>query len=96
MPVNEREGILFPLANAADDRKNVASMMKRVLGQKVPVLLDAMEDATSHAYAALPNRYYLIAEAGRVRFRARPGPGGADPDGLEAAIIELLGERMDT
>ena len=79
MPVNELEGILFPQATVADDRKNVASTMRREMDQKIPVLLDTMDDATNHAYAALPNRYYLIDEAGesgsgRGLVRAAPIP----------------------
>lgn len=62
------------------------------LALDLPVLLDALDDATAAAYDALPDRLYLIDAQGRVAYRSPPGPEGFRPPDLAAAIEALLAE----
>jgi len=57
----------------------------------IPLLVDGMDDAAGIAYAAAPDRLYLIGAAGRVLWKSGKGPAGFDPAGLEAAIRTALG-----
>ncbi len=73
------------------ERRGVAEVcMTRLALEPIPALVDGLDDAVNLAYAAWPDRLYLIGRDGRVAFRGRPGPSGFQPDELEAAIrIEL-------
>ncbi len=50
------------------------------------MLIDEMSEETNHAYGAIPDRLFLIDEAGRVAFKGDPGPMGFQPDVWESAI----------
>jgi hypothetical protein len=75
-----------------DERADVARTctVELALGE-IPLLIDGMDDATERAYAAWPDRLFLIDAEGRIAYRGEPGPRGFRPDELEAAITRLLG-----
>lgn len=56
----------------------------------IPTLVDELDDAVGRAYAAWPDRLYLIGTDGKVVWKCGPGPAGFDPDGLESALRKLL------
>lgn len=56
----------------------------------IPALVDEMDDAVNRAYAAQPDRLYLIGADGKVAWKCAKGPQGFDPDGLEKAIRKAL------
>lgn len=58
----------------------------------MPVLVDDMDDAVSEAFAAWPERIYVVGRDGRVAFAGGPGPWGFDPDAAESALERLLDE----
>ena len=53
-------------------------------------LLDDMDNSTDRAYAAHPERLYLIDSEGMVVFQSGPGPFGFDVPGWEEAIEALV------
>jgi hypothetical protein len=55
----------------------------------IPALVDELDDAVSIAYAAWPDRLYLVDIDGRIAYHGGRGPFGFDPDGLEEAIRGL-------
>jgi type I thyroxine 5'-deiodinase len=55
------------------------------------MLVDGMDDAVNRAYAAFPDRLYLVGRDGKIAFRGGPGPAGFRPDELEEAIRRELG-----
>jgi hypothetical protein len=57
----------------------------------IPLCVDGMDDAAGIAYAAAPDRLYLIGAAGKVLWKSGKGPAGFDPAGLEAALRTALG-----
>ena len=74
------------------ERKEVAQVcMTKMALEPMPALVDGVDDAVNHAYAAWPDRLYLIGKDGMVTYRGAPGPFGFKPDELEAAIREELG-----
>ena len=56
----------------------------------MPVLVDAMDDAVSNAFAAWPERIYVVDVDGRIAFVGGPGPFEFDPEAAAAALDELL------
>ncbi len=56
----------------------------------MPVLVDAMDDAVSNAFAAWPERIYVIDANERIAFAGGPGPFEFDPDAAAFVLDELL------
>jgi hypothetical protein len=59
----------------------------------MPVLVDGMENAVSEAFAAWPERIYVIGADGRIAFKGGPGPWEFDPEAAGRALGEIV--RMD-
>jgi len=76
------------------ERSGIAELcMTKLALQPIPALLDNMDNAVERAYAAHPDRLYLIGCDGNVAYQGGPGPGGFRPDELEFAIEAEL-EKM--
>ena len=90
VPDNEREDVLFEQPKSAEEREAVAAAC--MVGEKVsiPTLIDEMTNEVDRAYAALPDRLYLIDGEGRIAYKSGPGPMGFKPQELEAAIRGLV------
>lgn len=72
------------------ERHALARLCNERLGLRLPTVVDQIDDAVGRAYQAWPERLYLVARDGEIRYRGGPGPFGFDPDGFEAAIRKLL------
>lgn len=93
MPINVDESVLFAQPQSPDEREHVAACCSLDLDLKIATLVDDMDNSTDLAYAALPDRLYLIGADGRVVYKSGPGPFGFQPDGLEAAIESHLASQ---
>ena len=60
------------------------------MGLTLPVLVDRLDDAASNAFAAWPERIYVVDRDGRIAYVGGPGPFEFDPDAAAAALDELL------
>ncbi len=60
------------------------------LDLSIPTLVDDMDNRTDRAYAALPDRLYLVGKDGRIAHKSAQGPFGFRPDDFEAAITACL------
>jgi len=49
-----------------------------------------MDNAASEAFAAWPERIYVVGVDGRIAFKGGPGPWGFDPPAAGAALDEIL------
>jgi hypothetical protein len=76
------------------ERNEVARVcMTKLALEPIPALVDDIDDAVGKAYAAHPDRLYLVGRDGRIAFRGGPGPMGFDPEQLDAAIRKELGRQ---
>ncbi len=73
------------------ERRQVAGRCEEAMAHGIRTYVDEMDDRVMEAYAAWPERLYLIGADGRVAYRGGPGPGGFDPSELERAIRVALG-----
>jgi len=90
LPINEDEGVTYAQPASAEEREEVAEACALGLNISIPALIDGMDNAVDRAYAALPDRLYLVDAGGRIAYRSGPGPWGFKPDELGAAIEALL------
>ena len=58
------------------ERRKVAGMCETGLQYGIRTYVDEMDDAVMTAYAAWPERLYLVGQDGRVAYAGGPGPFG--------------------
>ena len=90
MESNVEEDVL--VANHATIEERFAAARAGVdrLGLTMPVLVDALDDTVSEAFAAWPERIYVVDAHGRIAHAGGPGPFEFDPDAAAAALDGLL------
>jgi hypothetical protein len=65
--------------NSVEDRCSTAKMLLDSKALTIPTLTDEMDDAVNKAYAAFPDRIYLVRSDGRLAVIAGRGPAGFAP-----------------
>jgi hypothetical protein len=91
MESNIRDRVVFASPKDEGERQFVAGTCVRKLGIEFPAVVDKFANTTEQAYAAWPDRMYLIDGQGKIAFKSRPGPFGFKPEQLRAALERLLG-----
>jgi type I thyroxine 5'-deiodinase len=86
---NEREGVKVGTAKTEKERAEMGKTCSAELDLPMPFLMDTMDDATAKAYAALPDRFYLIGQDGKVVFRTAQA-GKCKASDLETALKDYL------
>jgi hypothetical protein len=87
---NLDDDVLLASHATLDDRFAAARAGVARLGLTMPVLVDGMDDAVSEAFAAWPERIYVVNADGRIAFAGGPGPFEFDPDAAAAAVAALV------
>jgi iodothyronine deiodinase-like protein len=90
MESNVEEEVLVANHVTIEDRFAAAREGVERLALTLPVLVDRMDDAVSNAFAAWPERIYVVDREGRIADVGGPGPFEFDPDAAAAVIDELL------
>jgi hypothetical protein len=89
---NERDSVLIREHRSFEERVEVAQTCMTKLALDLPALVDEMDDSVALAYAAMPERLYLIGLNGRVAYKGGMGPIFFDPDEWQAAIERELSQ----
>lgn len=76
-----------------EERRKVAGMCEAGLQYGIRTYVDEMDDDVMTAYAAWPERLYLVGQDGRVAYAGGRGPFGFMPVELKHAI-SLLKEDL--
>ena len=87
---NEEAGIRVLQHTTLEKRLVAASAGAGRLGLTMPVLVDGMENKASEAFAAWPERIYIIGADGRIVFKGGPGPWEFDPEAAGRALGALV------
>ena len=90
MESNVEEDVLIANHVSFEDRFSAARAGVARLGLTMPVLVDGMDDAVSEAFAAWPERIYVVDRDGRIAYTGGPGPFEFDPDDAASALDGLL------
>lgn len=73
-----------------EERRRVAGTCDVTMQHGIRTYVDEMDDAVMKAYAAWPDRLYLVGLDGRVAYAGGKGPFGFRPAQLKKAIDRLL------
>lgn len=77
-----------------DEKKKVAQECAGTLDMSPLVMVvDDMKNTVADAYAAHPDRLYLVDPKGKIAYAGGKGPRGFSPDELEDAIRVQLGMK---
>ena len=88
-----RGGVDIPQARTFDERQEAATECQAGLELSIPILIDGIDNVVGNAYAGWPDRLYIVGTDGRIAYRGDRGPWGFDPDKMERALRETLGEK---
>ena len=90
---NQHAGIDLAQPTSHMERKAVASKCQQHLDLEMPFLVDDVDDRVGATYSGMPNRLYLLDQAGKVVFKNGRGPYGFHTRQLEQALVLLLNEE---
>jgi len=86
-----KQGIYDP--QTIEERRKVARRCEAALQYGIRTYVDEMDDAVMTAYAAMPDRLYLVGLDGRVVYAGGLGPFGFKPGELREAIDVYLSQQ---
>ncbi len=89
-PGNTVEGRQVFAHESDADRQELAELCTTSKSLTLPTVLDKLDNAVEIAYAAFPDRIYVLDSDGIVRYKTQPGPRGWDVVEPRAALDRLL------
>lgn len=90
MAENESDAVLVRQHRSMQERVEVGEACMVKLALEMPAVVDEMDDAVAKAWAALPERLYLVGADGRIAYKGGVGPMFFRPDEWEQAIASHL------
>ena len=90
LPENRRSGVAVDEPQSDETRREVAASCATALRLRMPMVVDAVDNAVASAYGGWPDRLYLVGRDGRIAYRGGEGPFGFKPNELGAAIEHHL------
>ena len=87
---NAEAGIDFEQPANPDERAVVAKAMIAAVGFTLPVVLDEIDNNVAETYGALPNRLYLLDQAGKIVYGGGIGPHAYDPEAWLEEIEDYI------
>ena len=90
---NLKDKFVFDQPKTDEERKTAAKVLVERLAYRLPVALDPIDDRVGKAFAAWPERIYVVATGGRILYKGALGPFGFHPEEAEAPLVEYLRAR---
>lgn len=85
-----KDGVLVRQHQSFEERVDVGQTCMLKMALEIPALVDEMDDAVAAAYAAMPERLYLVGRDGRIAYQGGMGPMFFRPGEWEEAIKSYL------
>lgn len=83
LPSNDEEGISFAQPRSWSDRQSLAQKCCSAMNLSMPCGVDDIDNTVDQAYAAWPERMFVIDGEGRIAYAGRQGPWGFKPQEVE-------------
>ncbi len=91
MDSNVEAKVVFDQPKTDDARRDAAKILVERLEYRMPVALDPIDDRVGRAFAAWPERIYVVGAGGRILYKGGMGPFEFHPDEAEKALADHLG-----
>lgn len=89
MDSNRNESFVFKQPKTFEERKALAKVLVERLKYRMPVAIDSIDNHADKAFAAWPERIYILGAEGRVLYKGDTGPFGFHPEAAEKALLAL-------
>jgi len=89
MDSNREEQLVFNQPKTFAERKALADILVERLGYRMPLAIDSIDGRAEKAFAAWPERIYILGPGGRVLYKGDMGPFGFNP-GEAAKVLAAL------
>ena len=92
MDVNVEQNVCYPQPKTTAQRVAIANDFVRRFRYPMPLLVDPIENHANRAYAAWPERFYIVDENSRIVYKGDTGPMGFHPEEVEAWLAKRFPE----
>jgi len=89
MDSNKEDGFVFKQPKTDGERRTAAKILVERLKYRVPVAIDPIDGRAEKAFAAWPERIYIVGRDGRVVYKGDMGPFGFKPERAEERLAKL-------
>ena len=87
---NKVGNVVFNQPQTFEERLILAEAFQEAMGTKTTILVDDIGNTANAAYAAWPERIYVLDPSGKIIYKGRMGPFYFDPE----EIVPLLEKRQ--
>ena len=87
VPANEADDVCYAQPRTLADRLAIAKDFTERFTWTLPMVVDPMDNPAEQAYAAWPERLYVVGADGRIACKGAMGPAGFDPEEVEAWLL---------
>jgi len=91
MDSNRKEKLVFNQPKTFEERKTLTKVLVELFKYRMPLAIDSLDHPAEKAFAAWPERIYILGPGGKVFYKGEMGPFGFDVDAAEKALLERLG-----
>jgi len=88
----EKDNVCYAQPKTIQQRVIIANDFTQRFKYTVPFGIDEMSNAANDAYAAWPERLYVIDETGRISYKGGNGPFKYDPSEVRDWLAKRYGE----
>ena len=72
-----------------EERVAVARTCYSSLGLSFPAVIDNIDNKVENAYAAWPDRLYIVDKRGKIAYKGGKGPGGFNPSEMAQKLRKI-------
>ena len=90
MPANKKDGVVYNDPKTAEERTEIAKTCTKGLSLTLPTIVDGLDNKVSQAYAAWPERLYVVGKDGKVAYKGGAGPRDYKPEELRKFLEDFL------
>lgn len=91
MKSNVKEDVCYPQPRTLKQRVAIANDFVKRFKYPIPFGVDDINNAANDAYAAWPERFYIIDETGHIAYRGGMGPFHYDPNEVRDWLAHRFG-----
>jgi hypothetical protein len=88
----DKDDVCYVQPKSLQDRVAIANDFTKRFKYPVPFGIDEMTNAANDAYAAWPERLYIVDENGHISYKGGNGPFEYDPKEVRAWLARHFGE----
>jgi hypothetical protein len=88
----DKDDVCYTQPKTLEQRVAIANDFTKRFKYALPFGIDDMNNAANDAFAAWPERLYIVDETGKIAYKGGNGPFKYDPKGVRAWLVERYGE----